>query len=511
MNIAAYCRVSTDHADQRNSLANQIEFFSAYADHNAYHLYRVYADEGISGTGLKKRTEFLNLLEDAKKGQFEMVVVKDVSRFARNTLDFLQSIRTLKSMGINTLFLTANMTTLGDSEFILTIFGAMAQEESANLSRRVKWGKRINAEKGRVPCQIFGYDRVDLFTLRINEEEAAIVREIYRLYLEEGAGMRRISARLNERAVKTKLGYDWAPYAVRRILTNSVYCGIYVNNRYEVADFLTGKQSHRPQEEWLTHERPEWAIVSKENFEQAQKLLAMRQKQTGNTCGGEHSSRYSAQNLFSSLIRCEVCGHSYVRITRHGKREYRYWVCPTNRSSTGKCSNRVKFTEEELTSEIHTYLSGFVEDEAQLSSAAVRACAAELRRERNREAVSAEERERRRAWLQRKRRNYQNLFSEELITMEELKAKLHEIDAAIEELKHISQNDTDETEQDEILTQLKNYAEHGLLDLEKMTRAELCRVIDRISVGADGTVTIRIRDFKESKAFCQVVSDGGSR
>ena len=176
MRIAAYCRVSTDKDEQLDSLNHQKEFFVEYAKRSGHELVRLYADEGISGTSLKKREEFKRLLRDAELGLFDMVVVKDISRFARNTVDALQSIRKLKSMGICTLFLTANMDSMGDSEFILTLFSAMAQEESSNLSKRVKWGKRINAEKGRVPQRIFGYDRIDNFTLEINPGEAEIVR-----------------------------------------------------------------------------------------------------------------------------------------------------------------------------------------------------------------------------------------------------------------------------------------------------------------------------------------------
>lgn len=116
MRIAAYCRVSTDKDEQQESLEHQKEFFSEYAEKNGDTLFRVYADEGKSGKSLKKRKEFNKLMEDAKYKLFDVVVVKDISRFARNTVDFLQSIRTLKAMGINTIFLTANMTSLGDSE-----------------------------------------------------------------------------------------------------------------------------------------------------------------------------------------------------------------------------------------------------------------------------------------------------------------------------------------------------------------------------------------------------------
>ena len=151
MKIAAYCRVSTDKDEQLDSLNHQKFFFVQYAKRSGHELFRLYADEGISGTSLKKRSEFQRLLKDAELGLFEMVVVKDISRFARNTVDALQSIRKLKAMGINTLFLTANMDSMGDSEFVLTLFSAMAQEESNNLSKRVKWGKKINAERAVFP------------------------------------------------------------------------------------------------------------------------------------------------------------------------------------------------------------------------------------------------------------------------------------------------------------------------------------------------------------------------
>lgn len=172
MKIAAYCRVSTDKADQLNSLETQKQFFSEYTKRTGDLLVRLYADEGISGTSIKNRKEFLHMMADAEKGIFELVIVKDISRFARNTVDFLQNVRKLKALGIETQFLNANMTSMGNSEFVLTIFGALAQEESANTSKRVKFGKKLNAEKGRVPNMVYGYDKTigDYFHLEINDE-----------------------------------------------------------------------------------------------------------------------------------------------------------------------------------------------------------------------------------------------------------------------------------------------------------------------------------------------------
>lgn len=154
MNIAAYCRVSTDKSDQLNSLETQKEFFLEYTKHTGDNLIKLYADEGISGTKIKNRKEFQRMLADAEKGLFDMVVVKDISRFARNTVDLLQSVRKLKSLDIETQFLTASMTSMGSSEFVLTIFGALAQEESASTSKRIRFGKKMNAEKVRIAAQM---------------------------------------------------------------------------------------------------------------------------------------------------------------------------------------------------------------------------------------------------------------------------------------------------------------------------------------------------------------------
>ena len=245
MNIAAYCRVSTDKADQLNSLEAQKKFFAEYTQRTGDSLVRLYADEGLSGTKTKNRKEFLQMMADAEHGLFDMVVVKDISRFARNTVDLLENIRKLKALGIETQFLTANMTSMGNSEFVLTIFGAIAQEESANMSKRVKFGKQQNAKKGRVPNIVFGYDKTpgDYFNLAINEQEAEVVRQIFKWYTEEGCGALKIARRLNDAGIKTKRNCAWQQVGVCTILTNELYIGKVINGKEEVADFLTGQRT----------------------------------------------------------------------------------------------------------------------------------------------------------------------------------------------------------------------------------------------------------------------------
>lgn len=178
MRIAAYCRVSTEKEDQLNSLEMQKKFFTDYVEKTGDTLVKLYSDEGISGTKTRNRKEFQKMMMDAERGLFERVVVKDISRLARNTVDLLKSVRRLKELGIETLFLNAGMQSMGDSEFLLTMFAAMAQEESANLSKRVKFGKKINARRGRVPNIVYGYDKTigEYFSLTINEKEAEVSR-----------------------------------------------------------------------------------------------------------------------------------------------------------------------------------------------------------------------------------------------------------------------------------------------------------------------------------------------
>ena len=161
MRMAAYCRVSTEKEEQLSSLENQREFFEQYADKEGDTLVKIYADEGISGKSMNKREAFTQLLEDSKIGAFDYVAVKDISRFARNTSDFLYGIRTLRSNGVDVRFLSNNQTVIGESEFVLTVFAALAQEESSNLSKRVIFGKRQNAKKGRVPNVVYGYNKID--------------------------------------------------------------------------------------------------------------------------------------------------------------------------------------------------------------------------------------------------------------------------------------------------------------------------------------------------------------
>lgn len=496
MNIAAYCRVSTDKTDQINSLEAQKRFFYEYTERTGDTLVRLYADEGISGTKIRNRKEFLCLMQEAETGAFDMVVVKDISRFARNTVDLLQSIRKLKSLGIETLFLTANMNSMGNSEFILTIFGALAQEESANTSKRVKFGKKLNAEKGRVPNIVFGYDKSagDYFNLSINEQEAAVVRRIFEWYNDEGYGSAKIAKMLNENGLRTKRGCLWSQNAICRILNNALYAGKVINGKQEVTDFLTGKREAKDETDWLVTERPDLRIIEPEQYELAVRLMQERGK-AFKVSKERHSNKY----LFSTLIKCKDCGWSFRRMVRTYKNTYVRWICSGhNGHGADSCPNLTAVDEDKLINELEVYFVNVLKTQKNI----LRIVTDEFNRiyrAKSETAANQKELHRKLHKLQKTRRKYMDMYADDLISRDELNEMLGGIRDGINR----SENDLKMAE----ITidkggQLKNVicktfdTIESIADIRQMTNAQLRQIIRKIEVDRNGNVDIFIWPFE---------------
>ena len=493
MNIAAYCRVSTDKSDQLNSLETQKEFFLEYTKRTGDNLIKLYADEGISGTKIKNRKEFQRMLADAEKGLFYMVVVKDISRFARNTVDLLQSVRKLKSLGIETQFLTANMTSMGNSEFVLTIFGALAQEESANTSKRIKFGKKMNAEKGRVPNIVFGYDKTigDYFNLSINENEAMAIRQIFQWYTEEGNGGSKIANMLNERGIKTKRGNNWSQNSVCRILTNEIYTGKIINGKEEIADFLTGQRKEKDESEWFVTIRPELRIIEDEVFDKAQDILK-----------GRHDSfkitheRQSNKYLFSTLIKCKECGWSFRRTVRQYKNTYVRWVCSGhNGKGADSCPNAVTVDEEELIQTLQEYFQEILGKKKKVINYVIK----EFQRVYKAKDENIEYEKQLNAELNRLRKSrekYMDMYTDDLISREELNEKIggmrKEMERLENELKMVSYHLSKGEQLEAILNSTFRQLE-DITDVHEMTNAQLKRLIQKIEVDKEGNVDIYLR------------------
>ena len=493
MKLAAYCRVSTDKEDQLNSLEAQKQFFTEYTQRTGDVLVRLYADEGISGTKIKNRKEFLRMMKDAEQGLFDMVVVKDISRFARNTVDLLQNIRKLKSLGIETQFLTANMTSMGNSEFVLTIFGALAQEESANTSKRVKFGKKLNAEKGRVPNLVYGYDKTigDYFHLTINETEANAIRQIYQWYTQEGYGASKIASMLNDRGLKTKRNCQWSQNAVCRILTNELYTGKVINGKEEVADFLTGRRAEKDETQWLVVDKPELQIIPPETFEQAQQIMQARGKSFR-----VDKQRQSNKYLFSTLIKCKECGLSFRRIVRTYKNTYVRWVCSGhNGKGAHSCLNTVTVEEDELIDVLQEYFTHLLQSKKQV----IRHVVGEFQRiykAKDDNLHYEKELTTQLAKLQKTRQKYMDMYADDLISREELNEKIggmrKEMDRLENELKMVSYHLTKGDQLEAILQDTFRQIE-DIADVRQMTNAQLKRIIQKIEVDKEGNVDIYLR------------------
>lgn len=494
MRAVAYCRVSTNKEEQIDSLGSQQKFFKEYALNNKYELIKIYADEGKSGTKMKNRTMLKALLNDAKRDMFDIVLIKDVSRLARNTLDFLTSIRNLKSLGVQVVFVNYDQTTSDSSEFMLTMLSAIAQEESANTSKRVKFGKKQNAKYGKVPNLVYGYDKVlgDYFNLSINEKEAEIVKRIFYMYTKTGLGASKIASCLNEEGIMTKRGCKWTQTAIRRILTNEIYIGNVVNGKQEVDDFLTGRRKDTEKEEWLITKRPELSIVDSQTFIIANRILKNRQI-TFNHSGKRNTGKY----VFSQLMLCPHCGSTFRRIVRTYKNTYVSWVC-NGRNSNGSdyCMNATSINEVAMLKALNEYFISALSNKPQIVDSIIKDFNKQYK-EQNEGYMTEKEYKVRLHNLLREKNKYIELYTHEIITLEDLKTKTEEMNQDIEfcrmKIEKINKGLDKKYLIDETTYNPKELA--NLFHLKTITNEFLKHLIDRIDVDKDGNVKVYFLDL----------------
>lgn len=488
MNIVAYCRVSTNKEDQLNSMDTQKRFFEEFAEKNHHNLLHIFADEGISGTKIKNRKEFNELLKTAKEGTFEMVVVKDISRLARNAVDFLQSIRYLKSLGIACNFVNASLTSQ-DSEMILGTLALVAQEESFNISKRIKFSKHLNAQKGRVPNLIYGYDKTpgEYFHLHINSDEAETVRFIFAQYADNGLSIGAIVQELNRRFLLTKRGCHWSQNAVSRILHNPIYVGQVINGKQEIKDFLTGMRTNKPPEKWIVTERKELRIIEDQTFQKTQKLLAKRAEEYR-----VDRKRMDEKYLFSRLLVCQCCGWSYRRIKRNQKNgELVRWVCSKrNLHGVESCSNAVTLDEKDLQRSLCEYFSRFLTDQKGMAKKII----SQLKRLLcQSEEVSEPSLKKHLQRIQSAKKKQILLYENDVITMDELKDRVYELN---QELIQIEEKIADKNQGIYESSVLLDKAGNFLKNLactpfeELLSHQMLKQLIEKIEVGGDGSLHI---------------------
>lgn len=315
--VAIYARVSTEHEAQINALENQIQYYDNILEqHPEWELVGRYVDEGITGTSVKKRKNFLRMMEDAKNGMFSLILTREVSRFARNTVDTLQETRKLKSYGVEVYFTEDNIRTSDDTdgELRLTLMATLAQNESKKTSVRVKAGQKISFENGVLygNGNILGYDRVGR-ELVVNSEQAETVKMIFNMY-HDGMGCKQIAYELEKRGRVTSTGLThWQPGTISRLLRNSFYCGKIVYRKQYVPDYLEQKRINNYDEvdkiEITGKHEP---IVSEELFNDCQRRLDAK---TVNRLRGKHAIN-PPKSAYARILKCQ-CGSNFERRKWH--------------------------------------------------------------------------------------------------------------------------------------------------------------------------------------------------
>ena len=373
MNAVAYVRVSTNKEEQELSLENQTEFFKKHVEARGDTLVSIYSDKGKSATKMKNRKELQKLLKAAERGDFKKLYVKDISRLFRNTLDFITVSRQLAEH--NVLLHLVNMGEGKDIDtFTLNLMAMLAENESQKMSERIKFSKKISQEKGIVPNFVYGYDRVDKFTLVPNPEESTWVQEVFRLYTEEMWGMARIAKLLYEKRVKTKKlqngepNYNWSQNTVGHLLRNQLYIGKIINGKQSKKNIYTDERVENPEAAWFVTERPEFRIIPDEIFRKAQELIKINAGKYLTTAygGANKAVRRSDKHLFSNLIKCSTCGFSYRR-TRRINTDGTYnacWTCSKRAAyGTARCTDEyVKIGEDWLKQVLNKLLRSLIDD-----------------------------------------------------------------------------------------------------------------------------------------------------
>ena len=357
LRVAAYCRVSTEEEEQQGSFEIQKLYYTEKINSTPeWEVAGIYADDGISGVHTKKRDGFNQMIQDCKKHRIDLILTKSISRFARNTLDSIQYVRMLKQMGIAVVFEKENINSLPpDSEFMITMYGAMAQSESESISGNIRRGRQMHAKVGtlKVPCyRLYGYEKDTEGKFRVIPEQAEIVRELYKRY-ESGASLRNLQDWLEEKQIKTVLGESkWTTTSIKSILTNEKYCGDVLLQKTFRTDVISKKviKNVGQMAQYYMPDHHE-AIVSREQYNAVKAEMARRSALrspsktavTGRSC-------YTSKYALSDRLVCGECGTLYRRCTWTSLgRKYPVWRC-TSRLNYGTkyCHDSPTIKEEPL-------------------------------------------------------------------------------------------------------------------------------------------------------------------
>lgn len=346
--VAAYARVSVESERMHHSLSAQISYYSSLIQKNPEWEYAgVYADYGISGTGINKRQEFKQMLEDAESGKIDIILTKSIQRFARNTVDLLRTVRHLKDLGIEVWFEKENIHTMsGDGELMLTILASFAQEESRSISENIRWRIKKQFEKG-IPnghFRVYGY-RWEGDKLVIVPEEATVVRRIFQNFL-DGKSRLETEREFAAEGIRTRSGGRWMDSNIRIVLTNITYTGNMLLQKEYVSDpILKKKKKNKGELPKYYVENTHEPIIDKETFDYVQQEMARRKKL------GPLANKSLNTTCFTGKIKCGICGKSYTHNARTDRGYEEFWECGSHKVAGGNCGAKGSIPQKVLLKE----------------------------------------------------------------------------------------------------------------------------------------------------------------
>ena len=489
-NVTYYARVSTDMNEQEESYEKQREYFENYIKlRPEWNYVEGYADQGISGTKAQQRPEFMRMIEDCRKGKINRILVKSISRFARNTVDTLHYIQELKELGVSVWFETQGIDTMTpNGEVLITILAALAEQESRTISTNVKWGYQKRFKDGKVIINhrfILGYTKVGKEYVVV-EDEAKIVRRIFLDYL-SGKSARQICDELNQEGIPTKRGCEWTPSTVLNMLSNEKYTGNAILGKTFQVDVLSkARVKNKGQGTLYYVENSHPGIVSQEVFDMVQKEKERRLslRSSVNTGKGKYSSKYP----LSGLLVCGDCGSKFRRYGRTiASGEFiTTWVCIQHQKDISKCK-MLPLKEVDVLEAYKRVVTRFSGDLADVLDVVKESINEELKAENIADLTPVRER------LTETRKQIMELFKDKkagAITNEEYNKKYDELSRVVrkleEEEKNISANNTNDYIRKEQLKEINAILSDesvDLLDSQIMRTLLNCiKVIDKHTV-----------------------------
>lgn len=343
LRAAVYCRISTDEDTQQHSLEYQKNYYESYIQtHPNYVFSGMYVD-AASGTNCRKRLQFTKMIQDCRKGKIDIIFAKSISRFARNSLDFLTTIRELKALGVDVYFETEKILLSRErDEFRMTTLAAVAQEESFMKSRSIKWSLNVGFTTGTSKLanrSCYGYTNDGNGGLVIDPESGETVKMIFRLYL-DGYSLSGIGKELHRLRITSPTGKEtWTACAIDKILSNEKYVGVVLLQKTYVPDVLKGVQvKNNGEQARYLYENNHVGIITQETFDAVQEEKKRRSNCTTNEKGKQQRKnvRYSSGNSISGKIQCAECGRNFRRITTHSGEIV--WRCASRVEGSKKCN-----------------------------------------------------------------------------------------------------------------------------------------------------------------------------